>query len=208
MDGGVFINYRGQDSHSYGALLYTELARRFGAERVFLDCESIPAGADFARELLGRVRRARVLLAVVGPHWLTAADPAGHRRIDDPSDWVRRELAEAFAAGVRVIPVLTDGADLPAEAELPADIAALGRCQCRHLRRREPTASLARIVSDLISLDPVLAAAAPGPDPGGAPRGPGSCRRIPRCSPAAPGSSCGCWRWPSRLSPDARRARW
>jgi len=26
----VFINYRGEDSHSYGALLYTELARQFG----------------------------------------------------------------------------------------------------------------------------------------------------------------------------------
>jgi hypothetical protein len=49
----VFINYRGEDSHSYGALLYTELARRFGEDRVFLDCESIPAGADFAEELLG-----------------------------------------------------------------------------------------------------------------------------------------------------------
>jgi len=39
----VFINYRGEDSHSYGALLYTELTRQFGDELVFLDAESIPA---------------------------------------------------------------------------------------------------------------------------------------------------------------------
>ncbi|MGH3792738.1 MAG: hypothetical protein ACRDQ9_18475 [Pseudonocardiaceae bacterium] len=48
------------------------------------------------QELLGRVRTAPVLLAVVGPRWLTATDPTGRRRIDDPDDWVRRELAEAL----------------------------------------------------------------------------------------------------------------
>ncbi len=157
VDCGVFINYRGEDSHSYGALLYTELTRQFGADQVFLDCESIPAGADFTRELLERVRSARVLLAVIGSRWSTAAD-AGRRRLDDPNDWIRRELAEAFAAGVLVIPVLTEQADLPAAADLPADIAALGRCQYRRLRHRDPTADLARIVADLTSLDPFLAA--------------------------------------------------
>lgn len=37
VDRAVFINYRGEDSHSYGALLYTELARQFGEDRVFLE---------------------------------------------------------------------------------------------------------------------------------------------------------------------------
>lgn len=169
MDRAVFINYRGTDSHSYGALLYTELTRQFGVEHVFLDAESIPPGADFVTELLGRVRSARVVLAVIGPRWLTAADPAGRRRIDDPADWIRRELAEAFTAGVRVIPILTEQADLPTTADLPADVAALSRCQYRRLRYREPTADLARIVTDLISVDPVLAEAVPRRD--GAARG-------------------------------------
>jgi hypothetical protein len=69
VDRAVFINYRGDDSHSYGALLYTELSRQFGDDHVFLDCESIPAGGDFVEELLSRVRSARVLLAVIGSHW-------------------------------------------------------------------------------------------------------------------------------------------
>jgi tetratricopeptide (TPR) repeat protein len=155
----VFINYRGEDSHSYGALLYAELSRCFGAELVFLDSESIPAGADFPAELLARVRGCGVLLAVIGPRWLSTADAAGRRRIDDPRDWVRRELAEAFAAGVRVVPVLTDGADLPGEAELPAEIAGLGRCQFRRLRHREASGDLGRLRADLAGADPVLAAA-------------------------------------------------
>jgi hypothetical protein len=157
VDHAVFINYRGEDSTNTAAWLYTALTDRFGDERIFLDAESIPAGADFVEELLGHVRSARVVLAVIGPRWLTATHPAtGHRLIDDPADWIHRELAEAFEAGVPVIPVLTDHATLPRETELPPDIAALSRCQYRHLRRRTPISDLTRIVTDL---DPTLAAA-------------------------------------------------
>ena len=165
----MFINYRGEDSHSYGALLYTEIARRFGADHVFLDAESIPAGADFVEELLDRVRASRVLLAVIGPRWLTVTDLTGRRRIDDPADLLRQEIAKAFATGVRVIPILTEHAELPIAAELPSDIAALSRCQYRRLRYREPTTDLARIVADLASADPLLADAARSRDD--APRG-------------------------------------
>lgn len=158
MSGCLFINYRGVDSHSYGALLYTDMIRRFGEDLVFLDAESISAGEDYVRELLARVRSSRVVLAVIGPGWLAATDAAGRRAIDDPGDWIRRELVEAFAAGVRVIPVLIDDATLPAAEDLPREIAALGRCQARHLRRREPTKDLERLAADLVAIDPELAA--------------------------------------------------
>lgn len=159
MDRCVFINYRSVDSHSYAALLYTELIRRFGRDLVFLDAESIPAGEDYERELLERVRSARVVLAVIGPSWLTVTDRAGRRCIDDPADWIRRELAEAFAAGVQVIPVLTDDTSPPTPTALPPGIAKLSRCQARYLRSREPTADLNRIVADLTALDSKLAMA-------------------------------------------------
>lgn len=87
MDCAVFINYRGEDSTNTAAWLYTALTDRFGDERIFLDAESIPAGADFVEELLNQVRSARVMLAVIGPHWLTATNPTtGHRLIDDPAE--------------------------------------------------------------------------------------------------------------------------
>src|SRR5262249_44050470 len=50
--------------------------------------------------------------------------------------------------------------DLPAEAELPAEIAGLSRCHYRRLRHREATADLERLRADLVAADPVLAAAA------------------------------------------------
>jgi hypothetical protein len=157
---GVFINYRGDDSHSYAALLHLELSRRFGADLTFLDTESIPGGADFPAELISRVRQAGVVLAVIGTRWLGITGPGGGRRIDDPTDWIRRELVAAFAAGVRVIPVLTDGAEMPTEAELPGELALLARCQFRRLRYREASSDLARLAQELAALDPSLAAAA------------------------------------------------
>jgi hypothetical protein len=156
----VFINYRGEDSYSYGALLHAELSRRFGPERVFLDAESIPAGADYVARLLDGVRQARVVLAVIGTRWLGAADDGRRRLIGDPADWVRRELVAAFEAGVRVIPVLTDETRMPTEAELPEELAAMGRCQHRRLRHRDATVDIARLAADLAEADPELAAAA------------------------------------------------
>src|SRR5215475_8637309 len=91
---GVFINYRGADSDTAAVLIDRELTNRLGGDRVFLDCRSIPAGADFVEELLGRLRACSVLLVVIGPRWLTLTDTAGQRRIDDPRDWIRREIAE------------------------------------------------------------------------------------------------------------------
>src|SRR5499425_3950551 len=96
---GVFINYRGADSDTAAVLIDRELTARLGSDRVFLDSRSIPAGADFVEELLGRLRACSVLLVVIGPRWLTLTDAAGQRRIDDPRDWIRWEIAEALTGG-------------------------------------------------------------------------------------------------------------
>lgn len=166
--GGVFISYRGEDSQSYGALLHSELSRRFGADQVFLDSESTPAGEDFVEVLLSRLRTCSVLLAVIGPRWLTVTDDAGRPRIDSPEDWVRRELVEAFAHGMRVIPILTDGVQIPCEADLPNDIAWLHRRQALRMHHRNTSHDLARIVEELTGMDPQLDEAARRP--GGVPR--------------------------------------
>ena len=96
------------------------------------------------------------MLAVIGPHWLTATMNDGRRCIDDPTDWIRRELAAAFDARVLVIPILTDGATMPAEAELPADIARLGRAQYLPLRQRDAQIDITELVDRLTDLFPNL----------------------------------------------------
>jgi tetratricopeptide (TPR) repeat protein len=158
--GGVFISYRGDDSQMAADLIDRELTACFGPDLVFLDWRSIPAGVDFERELWGRLQACSVLLVVIGPHWLSAADEAGGRRIDDPRDWIRQEIVAALAAGLRVIPVLTDGARLPSAAELPADIVGLTRRQYVPLRRRYPEVDLPYLAKRIIEKDLDLARAA------------------------------------------------
>ena len=154
---GIFINYRGEDSETAAALIDRELATRFGSDQIFLDSRSIPVGTDFVNELLGRLRACSVLLVVIGPRWLTLADAAGRRRIDDPQDWIRREIVEAFAHGLRVIPVLTDDVQLPAAEDLPADIDGLSRRQYLSLRRRHTKVDLADLAERITETAPGLA---------------------------------------------------
>jgi hypothetical protein len=65
-------------------------------------------------------------VVVVGPNWTTAA-AAGEAqpRLSQPGDIVCAEVAHALASGVRVLPVLVRGAQMPGAAELPAALAAL-----------------------------------------------------------------------------------
>lgn len=122
---GVFISYRRADSGPRVGRLHDRLVARLGAERVFLDLESIPAGEDFDRFIADGLSRVDIVLAVIGPQWLELRDEHGQRRLDAESDLVRREIAAALLAGVRVIPVLVGGAPMPTADQLPSDIAAL-----------------------------------------------------------------------------------
>jgi TIR domain len=115
----VFISYRSEDSSTYGVLIYVELSRRFGDDQMFLYSECIAVGEDFGEVLLGRLRQCRVMLVVIGQRWLTATDQTGRRRIDSSQDWVRRERVEAFAHGLRVIPILSDRAQIPPRRTYP-----------------------------------------------------------------------------------------
>lgn len=55
--------------------------------------------------------------------WLVVTDVdengESHRRIDNPKDYVRREIARALHLKKRVIPVLIDGASIPSRNQLP-----------------------------------------------------------------------------------------
>jgi hypothetical protein len=102
---------------------------------VFRDHE-IAAGEDFVAAIRRSVESATVVLAVVGPRWLDARDGAGRRRLDAGDDFVRLEIELALAAAVPVVPVLVEGATMPAPAELPPSLAEFARCQAVELADR------------------------------------------------------------------------
>lgn len=156
----IFINYRTDDDGYAAAAVDERLRSVFGDEQVFRDCRSLDAGVEFSAELWRALRGCRVLLAMVGPHWLTLTDHSGRRRIDAPDDFVRREIAEALRLGKRVVPVLLDNTRLPDPAALPADIAEICRHQSRVLRVRHSTDDLDILVRDLRALVPAATPAA------------------------------------------------
>src|SRR5207248_233760 len=82
--------------------LASALGSAFGPGSVFLDVQSIRPGARFSDDIDAAGASANVLLALIGARWLSAADEGGRRRLDDPDDFVRREIAAALERGVRV----------------------------------------------------------------------------------------------------------
>jgi hypothetical protein len=130
---GIFISYRRSDSAGYTGRLMDDIKVQFPDNEVFRDVEAIEAGADFVEAIDGAVKSCSVLLAVIGPRWLSVTDNSNRRRIDDPHDFVRLEIAAALRREVRVIPVLVDGAIMPPAEDLPEDIKALARRQAQEL---------------------------------------------------------------------------
>jgi hypothetical protein len=128
--GKVFINYRREDDQGNAGRLYDRLEAELGAGRIFMDVEGhIKGGDDFVDVLRAQVAACDVLLAIIGPRWLTIADETARRRLDNPDDWVRVEIAGALEMGKRVIPVLVGGAEMPRADGLPEPLKPLARRQ-------------------------------------------------------------------------------
>jgi glycerophosphoryl diester phosphodiesterase len=127
--GRVFISYRRQETAWPARQLYELLVAELGADRVFKDVDDIEPGDDFVERIQSAVGSCQVLLALIGPQWLTVSDAKG-RRLDDPEDFVRLEVETALNRDdVRVIPILVDHATMPTPQELPNGLAALTRRQ-------------------------------------------------------------------------------
>ncbi|WP_030232710.1 toll/interleukin-1 receptor domain-containing protein [Streptomyces sp. NRRL S-350] len=155
----IFINYRTSDEGTTATLIERELSRRFGTDRVFRASKSIPIGRPFPQELLTAVRRSSVLVAVIGPRWADAQTSDGRRALDDPEDWTRREIAEAFETGALVVPVLVGRMTRLDRHDLPPEIAELADCQYRRFDIRDAESNLKRLGDDLAEAVPQLAEA-------------------------------------------------
>lgn len=124
---GIFISYRREDSEDSTRTIYESLRPQFGKDRVFLDVEAIKPGSDFRDAMEEHLADCGVCLVVIGPTWLNIKpdnDPSAPRRLDNPGDFVRLEVATALKKGktLPVIPVLVRGASAPTADQLPDDL--------------------------------------------------------------------------------------
>jgi hypothetical protein len=119
MSGQIFISYRRDDSSAWAGRLSDRLSSHFPSNQIFMDVDTIEPGIDFVEAIEESVGSCDVLIAVIGTHWLTSSNRDGRRRLEIPEDSVRVEIATALKRGIRVIPVLVEGATMPEVSDLP-----------------------------------------------------------------------------------------
>ena len=115
----IAISYRRSDSAATAGRIFDRLTAHYGDEAVFMDIDDIPFGIDFRSHIREVLLRSDVLIALVGGNWLGRSD-AGTARMQEETDPVRVEIEIALERNIAIIPVLIDGAKMPASAELPA----------------------------------------------------------------------------------------
>lgn len=126
----IFISYRKDDSKWNTQILYDRLTQFFPAKSLFKDFNTIKAGANYRESIDNALKKCTVLLVVMGKDWLNITDTDKRRRLDNPEDLVRIEIATALQRNIRVIPVLFDNIDVPAQSALPTDLQPLTLRQC------------------------------------------------------------------------------
>lgn len=146
--GLAFLNYRREDTGAAAQAIYAQMKVHFGSGQLFMDLNSIPAGAEWPAHLREHAERATGMLVLVGENWLRASDQWGRRRIDLPGDWVANEIRTAMDRGIQIIPVLIGEStlDIPTDA-LPPAIANIPFKQALYLRPRTWVPDIGHIVA-------------------------------------------------------------
>lgn len=136
----LFINYRQSDTKPTAQRLCDELKRRLVPDKVFLDEQDIRGGEEWPERLREELAKAQVVFALIGKDWLGAKKnpDSEHRRLDEPGDWVRRELEEALARhkerNIKLVPVRVDNAAMPEPSQLPESLQDLPKLKAEDLR--------------------------------------------------------------------------
>jgi len=159
---GIFVSYRREDSAGWTGRLADDLRSAFPLHHVFHDIASIEIGEDFVEAMRRSLAACAVVTVVIGPRWLAATDDAGRRRLHDPEDWVRLEVVESLQRrGLRVVPVLVGGADMPRAEELPEALRPLARRNAHEISDKRWDYDVAQLVTALQRI-PALGATSAG----------------------------------------------
>jgi len=168
----LFISYRRTDDPGGVGRLFDRLKDHYGGDNVFIDVDGdIQVGLDFRVQLETRVQQADVVLAIMGPRWLSAIQ----EKAEDPSDYLRLELEAALKLGIPVVPVLM-GTDVgvPSADALPPSISQLsylhgvtidlGTDFHAHVTRLIEKLDRHQVVEETTPSQPVAASPEPAPE--------------------------------------------
>lgn len=132
----IFISYRRDDSAQEAERLKEQLEELQGG--VFRDVSDIEVAENFPERITNALKEARFVIVVIGKRWLDICDESGTRRLDNPDDFVRREISYALKRAewdcfVDIIPVLVQGAIMPSTADLPDDLSELSEINAHRI---------------------------------------------------------------------------
>lgn len=139
----IFICYRSQDAGTNSDLVYNELLRYFRKKDVYLGSERKNPGEDFSERIETKAKASKVMLVLIGPEWLNAKNQEnGQLRIQERSDWVRREIEIGLdlikSKDKWLIPIFLpgrEGISLEEKTSLPTEIRQLADLDGLKLRK-------------------------------------------------------------------------
>jgi hypothetical protein len=149
----IFVSYRRHDAEGEAGRLFDDLVEQFGEHSVFMDVAAIEVGRDFRKAIDESIATCGVLLAIMGQGWLNEKNESGSRRLEDPTDFVRAEIASALTRDIPVVPVLVRGARMPRADQLPEDIKDLAyrnAVELTHVRWKSDIKLLIRSLRSLL----------------------------------------------------------
>lgn len=114
-----------------------------------MDIDTMKVGLDFVEQIEKAVQSCDVLIAVIGKTWVNIQDKEGHRRLDNPEDFVRVEIQAALERNIPLIPLLVGGAGMPKASELPEPIAKLARRHAMKMSDERFRADATRLIEQI-----------------------------------------------------------
>jgi hypothetical protein len=145
----VFLCYRRDDTEDAAGRLQDRLITAYGADRVFMDIDSVPLGIDFVDHVAKQISKCSAVIVMMGRQWLTITDRRGRRRLDLADDVVRLEIAAALERKIPVIPILVQDAEMPSADDLPDNLQSLARRNGIDLSGAAWRAGVERLIKEL-----------------------------------------------------------
>ena len=139
----VFVSYQRADTAMAAHAVFYAL--RLAGHQAYVDTGDIGAGEFYRQVISNAISESGVLLALIGP-----AFDAG--RLAEPTSVVTFEWQRARFHGAAVVPVLVDGAAMPGDDQLPAQLRWFTRRNAIALRRASFAADVAACMSTVAAL--------------------------------------------------------
>jgi signal transduction histidine kinase len=135
---GLYLSYSRSEAAFAAHALREKLVAVLGITSIW-DERELRAGTTWQDEIQRALERCTILVVFI------SRNPFG-----DDSAWQVEEIAHALAAGKRIVPVLLDGATLPASGALPPSIQGLTRYLALPLNADRLDADLDRLTDAIV----------------------------------------------------------